>query len=1054
MPPNRRPLAKLSPPRPVNVVRRGRLFDRLDQLCGHPVAWIAGEPGAGKTTLAASYLRERRRRGIWYQVDRGDNDLATFFHYLGLAAMNLPRAARRGPLPRPSGHRYDPAAFSRRFFRDLFDRLPKSGVLVFDNFHHVAENERFAAMLSEAFDQIPEGINVFVVSRQRPPSSLIGQLAQRRVASLDARELRFTSDEARRLASADKETDEATVERMVRRSEGWAAGLVLMLDRSAIEPGAGGGAYPAEQATFDYLAAEIFGTLPPETRRLLLAVALLPRFTEEMACVISGDDDAGKELAELHRRNFLINRLDAPEATYELHGLFRAFLQEQARRTLPPEQYTLHRRSAARLLEQAREFGDALALYCQAGAFEDATRIILREAPSLAAQSRYQTLEEWLAMLPAQTVEERPWLLYWLAVARKPSVPSQAAALFERAYAGLDDRVGKLMSAAGAADCFTLEWRNQRALEPWINAVVDLAQPYPDFASNEEELRVLPSMLAAFVYSGATEHPMYSRLRQRADDLLAADPGADHSPLLGAISYYRLWLEGLAALESYGRHARAPTARGRVAPLTRVWGHCATSYLASLRGNAADAFAEVEQAESVAKQYGLRFILSTIYLRGASAALGAADIDRASAYCERAVPVLEFSHDRELCLYTHVRGWIEVLRGEVAAAERTLRRALEMADRSGQPSLTINTRSVLAMALAEAGDLAGAERMLSEARARRFSRASWHYRAMCDMVEAVLAHRAQDDERCLRSVSAWLETLRNYGSVGEPLVHHPKHVAQLLARALEHGIEPAFARTMIARLGLTAPDPSLASWPWRITIRALGNFALERDGRAIEARGKSQRRPRDLLMALVALGGRDVNVIKLMQAAWPQRTATQNTFDVAIHRLRRLLGEDRALLVADGKVSLNPEMCWVDVWAWDALARRAEAASDKAAARDAGRLLELYRGRLLAGEPERTWLLPARARLQSRFLRVVSRLGSRLEQSHGLPEAIAMYQRAVEIEPLAEDIYRRLMNAHSALGQRTEAIEAYRRCRQMLSVVLGVKPSAETEALRAGLTST
>jgi len=64
---------------------------------------------------------------------------------------------------------------------------------------------------------------------------------------------------------------------------------------------------------------------------------------------------------------------------------------------------------------------------------------------------------------------------------------------------------------------------------------------------------------------------------------------------------------------------------------------------------------------------------------------------------------------------------------------------------------------------------------------------------------------------------------------------------------------------------------------------------------------------------------------------------------------------------------------------------------------------------------------------------------------------VRVYQRVVELQPLAEDIYRRLIAGLLALGQRAEAYEAYRRCRQQLSVVLGIRPAAETEVLVASL---
>ena len=52
-------LAKLSAPRLHAAVRRERLFTRLDALRALPASWVCGPPGAGKTTLAASWIEAR-----------------------------------------------------------------------------------------------------------------------------------------------------------------------------------------------------------------------------------------------------------------------------------------------------------------------------------------------------------------------------------------------------------------------------------------------------------------------------------------------------------------------------------------------------------------------------------------------------------------------------------------------------------------------------------------------------------------------------------------------------------------------------------------------------------------------------------------------------------------------------------------------------------------------------------------------------------------------------------------------------------------------------------
>ena len=92
-------IAKLARPRLHGAVARDRLFARLDETQEeHAAICVVGPPGAGKTTLVASWLNARKLPGIWYQMDRGDADLATFFHYLGQAALAFSRSGQR-PLP-------------------------------------------------------------------------------------------------------------------------------------------------------------------------------------------------------------------------------------------------------------------------------------------------------------------------------------------------------------------------------------------------------------------------------------------------------------------------------------------------------------------------------------------------------------------------------------------------------------------------------------------------------------------------------------------------------------------------------------------------------------------------------------------------------------------------------------------------------------------------------------------------------------------------------------------------------------------------------------------
>jgi len=60
-------LAKTTRPTFSGVLPRERLFQMLDEAREHWAVWLTGPPGCGKTTLAASYLEDRKLTSLWYQ---------------------------------------------------------------------------------------------------------------------------------------------------------------------------------------------------------------------------------------------------------------------------------------------------------------------------------------------------------------------------------------------------------------------------------------------------------------------------------------------------------------------------------------------------------------------------------------------------------------------------------------------------------------------------------------------------------------------------------------------------------------------------------------------------------------------------------------------------------------------------------------------------------------------------------------------------------------------------------------------------------------------------
>ena len=283
-------------------------------------------------------------------------------------------------------------------------------------------------------------------------------------------------------------------------------------------------------------------------------------------------------------------------------------------------------------------------------------------------------------------------------------------------------------------------------------------------------------------------------------------------------------------------------------------------------------------------------------------------------------------------------------------------------------------------------------------------------------------------------------------------------------RALDADIEVDYVRRLVHERRLAPAEAPLEveTWPWPLKVFTLGRFEIVVNERPVQFSGKAQRKPLALLQALIALGGHRVREDRLTEVLWPDADgdAAHQALSTTLHRLRRLLGHEGALVRHDGTISLVHGHCWVDLWAVERMTARAESAIGRSPVRDhewaasvrwTDRAVTLYRGEFLTGDPAMPWAAAAGDRLRERLLRQLRKLGHLWESIGDWEEAAQCYERAVEINDCAEEFYRRLMLAYQRLDRRSDAILAYQRCRKQLSAVLGIAPSAETEGLHRSL---
>jgi tetratricopeptide (TPR) repeat protein len=194
-------------------------------------------------------------------------------------------------------------------------------------------------------------------------------------------------------------------------------------------------------------------------------------------------------------------------------------------------------------------------------------------------------------------------------------------------------------------------------------------------------------------------------------------------------------------------------------------------------------------------------------------------------------------------------------------------------------------------------------------------------------------------------------------------IYQSSTMVRLCEKALEAGIEVEYVQNLIRKRHLTPEKPPLhlENWPWPIKIVTLGRFELIKDGQPVQFYRKTQQKPLALLKALIGLGGRGVREDQISDALWPDADGdiAHESFKITLHRLRKLIGYEKALTLHEGRLTLDDRFCWVDVWAYEHLLRGADACWKEGqmnrSVQFIEKAIELYKGSFLGHEIEQPW---------------------------------------------------------------------------------------------------
>jgi len=1047
-----------------DVLPRERLFKELDQARTRSAIWIAGPAGSGKTTLVSSYVDSRKLPCIWYEIDETDRDIASFFYHLRLAVeeampekdLSLPELAYEqvsNLLP-----------FTSNFFFHMTKDLPNPFLLVFDDYQNVVDETVLRQVLVQAAGKIPPGINIVVVSRKEPPATFSRLLARSELTTFGYKDIKLDREEFKQILKqhVKKKISNRAIGDLYLKLEGWVSGLLLLteyLKREDADPETVLSCIPREY--FDFFAKEILEKLEPEIRELLMKTSFLEAFSPDMADVFTGVNRAERILEYLHSHNLFVEQISHSPPLFRYHQLFRGFLNDQARRSFSQQELKEITQKAAMILLESEFIEESVDLLRESEEWTTLTKIIAKMSPALIDQGRHHTLNKWFDYIPAEMLEKDPDLLYWRGRNLMPIDPAESRGAYKRAmelYRTAGNWDGVCQSWSGQISTFVLLQVDLESLDELIELFEELQQKFPTPEDIVSQARIAVSMFFALVFRWPT-HPEIESWRARALDLTEKSGSVNlHIWALFTWSLMVRFRGDLMGLRSAMEAVRTAVQKPGVRYFNRIMSNAFSAIDYFYRYDHDACLREVKEGLRLAEESGVHGWDRLLIAQRINVFLSEGDLEASRASLEEMEGHLDAAspHDRS---YYHARyGWYALLTGDYSLALHNAQIGMKFSEGIGLPENFAQHQLLQGHVAFEMERIDLAESSSRNAMQLGQEMGNNLIIFLCLLLRARLAYHREDN-------SSGDNYLKRACRIGHEQGYVNWHFWQsdlmsyLCFKALQAGIEVKYVQGLIQKRGLVPPREAggLIEWPWPVKIYTLGRFELVLDNNPISIGAKGQQKPLDLLKAIICFGGRNVSEEQLVDALWPDASgdhAHQN-FTITLHRLRKLLGVEGAIQLNSGHVTMNPNLCWVDCWTTEELLKDLNSQLKKdppeevirSAMTEVDRVWDLYKGHFLEQDNQISWKISMQERIRSKYLQAMEKVGQCWENLEMWSEVVDIYKNVLEVDDLAENIYRKLMMCYQKMGRKAEALAVCHRCIDTLSGTLGVEISPETQNL-------
>jgi LuxR family maltose regulon positive regulatory protein len=405
--------AKLNrPPARPEWIERARLMKQLDQAIARPIVLVAAPPGFGKTTMVTQWLASNRGPAVaaWVSLDARDNDPVRLWTHV---ALSLEAAGCRVHDDVASFMAANGGEVIARVLPRLLQAMAETEddlIILLDDFH-VLQDRTCHRQVEFLVDHLPAQARLMIITRADPGLRLGRLRATGQLAEVRAAELAFTADEASSMLAAEHvQLSDGSVQDLVQRTEGWAAGLYLAALSMSGRPDPDGfirEVSGGNRFIGDYLTEEVLASHSDEVRNFIRAVSILDRFSAPLCDAMTGTTGSAAMLHELERTNLFLVPLDEKRTWFRFHHLFASVARSELEFEHPEAVPALHS-TAARWFRDHGHVDEAVMHSLASGITTEAALLVQANWLKYVDAGRTATVLGWLDALGPAAIARDP----------------------------------------------------------------------------------------------------------------------------------------------------------------------------------------------------------------------------------------------------------------------------------------------------------------------------------------------------------------------------------------------------------------------------------------------------------------------------------------------------------------------------------------------------------------------------------------------------------------------------------------------------------------------